>query len=155
MLGLCLRAAGADKRIFIGQFLKDDDYSEILALKKFLPQIKVEQYGAGEGFIKKGNPSERDISCAKRGYDAIYAAVSSGDFDLVIADELNVACYYDLISPEQILYLMEQKASHTELVITGRYAKEEVMEAADLVTEMKQVKHYYEQGVPARVGIEK
>ncbi len=155
MLGLALRASGAGKKVYIGQFLKDDEYSEIIALRTYLPQITVEQFGAGKGFIKKGNASDEDIKCAKTGYEKGYEAATSGEYDLVILDEFNVAMYYELVTSDEAFALMEEKASHTELILTGRYAQEEVMERADLVTEMKEVKHYYKAGVNARVGIEK
>ncbi len=155
MLGLALRAAGAGKKVYIGQFLKDDEYSEIKALRTYLPQIEVEQFGAGKGFIKKGNASKEDIQCAKEGYRKGYEAATSGAYDVVILDEINVAMYYELVTKEEAFALMDAKAEHTELILTGRYAEEAVIEKADLVTEMTEIKHYYKAGVDARVGIEK
>ncbi len=154
MLGLTLRASGADKSVFIGQFMKEDKYSEISALERFLPQVTVEQYGSGGGFVDPSDPSQADLSCARRGYESILAAATSGSYDIVIADEINVAAYMNLLSVQDILSLIEQKSPHTELVLTGRYAAKEVVEAAHLVTEMTEIKHYYNIGVPSRVGIE-
>ncbi len=154
MLGLALRASGAGKKIFIGQFLKQGDYSEIKAIKKFLPDITLEQFGAGGKCFAKGSESENDISAAKEGYQHALHAVSSGEYDLVILDEINVAVSMELLTEEQQLRLMEQKSEGTELVMTGRYASEKIIERADLVTEMTMIKHYFNDGVNARVGIE-
>ncbi len=154
MLGLALRASGAGKKIFIGQFLKQGDYSEIKAIKTFLPEIELWQFGAGGKCFSKGSETVNDINAAKDGYERALGAVSSGEYDLVILDEINVAVNMELLSEEQQLRLMEEKAQGTELVMTGRYASDKVIERADLVTEMTLIKHYFNDGVNARVGIE-
>lgn len=155
MLGLTLRAVGSGKRVYIGQFMKDDDYSEITALKTYLPMVTVEQYGAGKGFIRKDNIPPDQIDCAKSGYSRAMAALTGGSYDIVILDEINVAAFFTLLTEAEVLALMEAKPETVELVLTGRYAAQSVIDRADLVTEMTEVKHYYEQGVMARVGIEK
>lgn len=155
MLGLTLRAAGAGFRIYIGQFMKDDEYSEISALRRFLPQVTVEQYGDGGGFIRKGGENTEARAAAQEGYQKALAALSSGAYDLVILDECNVALYMELLTEEQVHQLIDSKPVATELVLTGRYAADSVIARADLVTEMTQVKHYFEQNVRARVGIER
>lgn len=155
MLGLTLRASGADKKIYIGQFMKDDEYSEIKALRKFLPNVTVEQYGTGKGFAKKGDLKDYDISCGNNGYDRAMEILEQDEYDIYIFDEINVAVYMEILNEKQILDLMDKKPEHAELVLTGRYALESVKEKADLVTEMKEIKHYFSQGVKARVGIEK
>ncbi len=154
MLGLALRACGAGKKIYLGQFMKDEEYSEIKAIKNFLPQVTVEQYGTHEGFVAKGKASENDLECARNGYEKAYCAATSGVYDVVLIDEINVAAYMELLKDDDLLRLIEDKAAHTELVLTGRYASKAVIERADLVTEMGEIKHYYKQGVPARTGIE-
>lgn len=152
-LGLTLRAAGAGLRVYIAQFMKSGDYSEIKALERFGDQITVEQYGTGH-FIR-GKPSPEDEKAAKQGLRAIRKALASGSYDVVIMEEGNVAAMVGLFPLEAILSLMSGKPAGVELIITGRGAAPQVIEQADLVTEMKAVKHYYEDGVAARVGIEK
>ncbi len=152
-LGLALRAAGAGLKIYIGQFIKSAEYCEIKALHRFAGQITVAQFGRG-CFIK-GDPCDADIEMARKGLAALREALLSRNFDLVIADEANVAFGCGLIGEADLLDLIEIRPSGVELVLTGRNAPEAVMERADLVTEMREVKHYYQQGVLARVGIEK
>ena len=152
-LGLAVRAAGAGFKVFIGQFLKVGDYSEIKALKRFSDLVTIEQYGKGR-FIK-GEPAEEDIKLAQNGLKRLKHVVSSGNYQVVIVEEGNVAANYGLINHKDILELMDSRHSGTELIITGRGATPEMIAKADLVTEMRPIKHYYETGVVARVGIEK
>ena len=151
-LGLAIRAAGAGLRVYIVQFLKKGDYSEIKALSKF-ENITVEQYGLGS-FVK-GNPSEADKAAGTLGYQRLCDLLKKNEHDLVIAEEANVAVMCNLFTEQDLLTLMDMKPDNMELVITGRGATQSVMDRADLVTEMKEIKHYYKQGVMARVGIEK
>jgi cob(I)alamin adenosyltransferase len=151
-LGLAVRAAGAGLRVYIVQFLKKGDYSEIKALSKF-ENITIEQYGLGK-FVK-GKPSEQDKAAGALGYKRLCDLLKRNEHDLVIAEEGNVAVMCNLFSEADLLALMEMKPDNMELVITGRGATSSVMDKADLVTEMKEIKHYYKQGVVARVGIEK
>ena len=152
-LGLALRAAGAGLKVFIAQFIKSGDYSEIRALSRYKDQITVEQFGRGR-FIK-GQPTPDDVAAAQQGAQAVRKALASGDVAVVILDEGNVAVACGLLSTDDILAIIEQKPGPVELVITGRGADPRVIARADLVTEMTAVKHYYEAGVTARVGIEK
>lgn len=155
MLGLAVRAVGAGLKVYIGQFLKNDDYSEIKTLKEKLPEIRIEQYGSGLGFASKNDLKNEEIQAASQGCAKAAAALASGEYDLVILDEINVALHLGLIEVETVLELIARKPRHTELVLTGRYAHPEIMEKADLITEMTEIKHYYHTGVPAREGIEK
>ncbi len=152
-LGLSLRAAGAGKKVYIAQFLKQGDYSEIKALKQFSGVIVLEQFGLGQ-FVK-GQPTQAEINAARDGLEKARQVLSSGDYDVVILEEANVAVAIGLFPVEDLMDIIRQKPEHVELVITGRGAAPEVMEKADLVTEMKAVKHYYDKGVQARIGIEK
>lgn len=152
-LGLALRAAGAGLKVFIAQFIKSGDYSEIKALERYADLITVKQYGLGR-FIK-GAPAAEDVAAAREGIKAIRQAFSSGDCQVVIMEEGNVAASCGLFPVEEILSLMEEKPDRVELVITGRGADPRVIGKADLVTEMRAVKHYYQAGVAARTGIEK
>lgn len=151
-LGLAVRAAGAGLNVYIVQFLKKGDYSEIKALSRF-ENITIEQYGLGK-FVK-GRPSEEDIAAGKAGYEKLCDILTQGKHDVVIAEEANVAVMCNLFSEDQLLKLIDMKPDHVELVITGRGATEKVIEKADLVSEIQEIKHYYKQGVKARVGIEK
>ncbi len=151
-MGLAIRAAGAGLKVFIVQFMKQGDYSEIKSLAQ-LDHIQVEQYGAGK-FVK-GKPSDQEKDNCNKGYARLISILSAGEHDLVIAEEANVAGMCGLLSEAQILKLMDIKPDHVELVLTGRGATQAVMDRADLVTEMREIKHYYKQGVKARTGIEK
>lgn len=150
--GLALRAAGAGLKVYIVQFLKKGDYSEIKAVSRF-ENITIEQYGLGK-FVK-GKPSDEDIAAGAQGYLKLWEILKKNKHDVVIAEEANVAVTCNLISENELLSLMDAKPDNVELVITGRGATDKVIEKADLVTEMKEIKHYYKQGVTARVGIEK
>lgn len=152
-LGLSVRAAGAGLKVFIAQFLKQGDYSEIKALERFSDSIKIQQYGLGR-FVR-GKPTEEEIMAARKGLADVNQAMRSGKFDLIIVEEGNVAAACGLFEVQELLDLISNKPDNLELVITGRGAAPEVIAQADLVTEMKAIKHYYEKGVAARVGIEK
>ncbi|MEN8246961.1 MAG: cob(I)yrinic acid a,c-diamide adenosyltransferase [Thermodesulfobacteriota bacterium] len=152
-LGLSLRAAGAGLKVFIAQFLKQGDYSEIKALERFSDLIKIEQYGLGR-FVR-GKPTEEEIQAAQKGLQNVKAALLSGAYDVIVVEEGNVAAACGLFEVKDLLDLISQKPDNLELVITGRGAAPEVIAQADLVTEMKEIKHYYYKGVAARVGIEK
>jgi len=153
VLGLSIRAAGAGLKVFIAQFIKKGNYSEIKALKRFSDLITVEQFGGGR-FIK-GNPAAKDIEAARKGIEKIKSIVSSGNYKMVILDEANVAVKLGLFSVEDLLSIIANKAEEVEIVITGRNADQRIIEKSDLVTEMKEMKHYFQKGVKARIGIEK
>nr|WP_321353878.1 cob(I)yrinic acid a,c-diamide adenosyltransferase [uncultured Draconibacterium sp.] len=150
--GLALRAVGAGKKVFFAQFVKGKTYAEIEAVNKFLPDITIKQYGLGCFIVKK--PTEQDIDAAQKGLAEVTEIIQSGQYDVVILDEANIALYYKLFPVESMLETIRKKPGNTELIITGRYAPQEIMDIADLVTEMKEIKHYYPNGVNARKGIE-
>jgi cob(I)alamin adenosyltransferase len=152
-LGLAIRAAGAGLQVFLAQFVKGKQYSELNALKRLADLITVEQYGLPR-FIN-GKPSEPDVEAAHYGLEKLKSSMLSGRFDLIIIDEGNVAVTYGLLSKQDLLDLIAMKPESLELVITGRGALPEIIDKADIVTEMKAVKHYYDKGIGARVGIEK
>lgn len=152
--GLALRAVGHDKKVMIVQFMKgNDQYGEVQAVRKYLPMIRLEQTGT-ENFVDKYNPEEIDVEEAQRGVALGLEAVKSGDYDLVILDEINVAMDFDLVSVEKVLALIESKAEKTDLLLTGRYAPQSIREVADMVTEMGEIKHHFYAGFPAKPGIE-
>jgi cob(I)alamin adenosyltransferase len=151
-LGLSLRAAGAGLRVYIGQFMKTGPFSEIFALKRFSDLITIEQYGTGR-FVT-GAPTPEDVTAARNGLQKAEAAMHAGHYDLIILEEANVALYFGLLSVAELLNLIAGKPEGVELVITGRNAPAEIIDRADLVTEMKCLKHYFNEGIRARTGIE-
>lgn len=151
-LGLALRAVCAGKKVFIGQFIKGMAYSE-LKCTEWLPNITIEQYGR-DCFIRN-DPTPQDIALASEGLKSAGLLLKTGNYDVFILDEVNVALYFKLFTEEEVLALMREKPSHVELILTGRYAPQSIIDQADLVTDMKEVKHYYQQGVKARNGIER
>jgi len=152
-LALCLKAAGAGKKVFLGQFIKGSEYSEIKALKRLDDLIVVEQFGLG-CFID-GAPDPEDRMHAQMGFERVAAILKTNAFDLVVLDEANVALDYDLFSISGFLAAIRNRATGVSVVVTGRNAHPDMIELADDVIEMKEIKHYYHSGVPARVGIEK
>ena len=152
-LGLAIRAFGAGLNVFMAQFVKGMKYSEQEAFRVLSDHLTVKQYGRG-CFIK-GSPSEEDVMVAKKGLEEVKEIMLSGEYQVIILDEANIATFYNLFSVDDLLELINEKPDDIELVITGRKADPRIIEAADLVTEMKEVKHYYQEGVTARVGIEK
>lgn len=151
-LGLSLRAAAAGKKVYIGQFVKGMRYSE-LDLLPTITNITLNQYGRG-CFIDL-EPTEEDISAAQAGLAEMAQILRSGAYDLVVLDEVNIALYYGLITLADLQAALLARAEEVEVVLTGRYAPRELIDLADLVTEMREIKHYYSQGVEARTGIEK
>jgi cob(I)alamin adenosyltransferase len=151
-LGLALRAWGHDLRVIVVQFMKaDPTWGEIVALQRI--GIDVLQVGL-DHWVRKGAVTEEDRAAATAGFRKAREIVLSGLFDVVVLDEIWTALYFDLVDLEAVLALMRERPPAVELVMTGRRAPQEAMAAADLVTEMRQVKHYYDAGVPARPGIE-
>lgn len=149
--GLALRAVCSGKKVYVGQFIKGMKYSETKC-EDYLPNIEIHQFGQ-DCFIDK-EPTENDMRLANEGYEECKKAISSGRYDVVILDEITIAIYFKLISTDMVLKLMNEKPENVELVITGRYAPDELVENADLVTNMEEVKHYYEKGVLSRAGID-
>ncbi len=151
-LGLALRAAGAGHRVFIAQFIKKGKTSEHKALERFSDLIEIKQFGTG--FIRTEEQLPAAIKAALKGFSIIEQILKSGEYDMVILDEINVAVFKKLIPLEDVLRLLDFKPANVELVLTGRYADDRIIEKADLVTEMREVKHYFSAGVKARKGIE-
>ncbi|MFC2157540.1 cob(I)yrinic acid a,c-diamide adenosyltransferase [Acidobacteriota bacterium] len=154
-LGQALRAAGRGLNTYIGQFLKGQEYGELEAARKLSPHITIEQFGR-KGFIHvTKDPDELDIKMAREGLEKCRSALRSQKYDLVILDEINVALYFKVLTEGDVLGLLDQKPDSVELILTGRHAPDFLIQRADLVTEMKEVKHYYAQGIKARDGIER
>lgn len=150
-LGLALRAAGAGLKVYIGQFVKGKFYSELNALKKF-GNIKVEQFGKG-CFIKT-EPTQKDIDLAETGLARIKEIIVKKSYDVIILDEINIALDLKLLKLEEAVKVIKGVPKRTELILTGRSAHPKILKIADLISEIKEVKHYYRKGVRARKGIE-
>lgn len=150
-LGLALRAAGAGLKVYIGQFAKGRRYSELNSLAK-IKNIKLEQFGAS-CFINK-TPRQLDRDLAQKGFQKIELVINQRKFDVVILDEINIAVYYNLLDVKDVLKLIKGAGKKCELVLTGRYAHPQILKAADLISEIKETRHYYKKGQAARKGIE-
>ena len=151
-LGQAVRAAEAGMKVYFAQFVKGKPYSEISMIENRIPEITIKQYGLGCFIVDK--PSLEDINAARKGLQEIEDIIISGEYDMIVLDEVTIALYYKLFSVDDVIKVLQIKPNKTEIVITGRYAPDELIEIADLVTEMKEVKHYYNMGVEAREGIE-
>jgi cob(I)alamin adenosyltransferase len=152
-LGLALRAIGQGLKVYMIQFMKgDSEYGELRAIRD-LPNFVVCQYGRS-AFVNREHPAKEDLRLAREGLTRAREVIASGEYDLVILDEINVALDFKLVNLKDVLALIENRPEATELVLTGRYAPRQIIEAADLVTEMKEIKHYFRQGRRGRDGIE-
>lgn len=150
-IGLAVRAACAGKRVFVGQFVKGMKYSET-KISDLLPNLEIVQLGLN-CFINQA-PSQEDITAAQAGLQEMNLVIQSGDYDLVILDEVTIAIYFKLLAVEAVIDVIRNRPAGMELVCTGRYAPQELIDLADLVTDMKEIKHYYQQGVLSREGID-
>ena len=153
-LGLALRAAGAGLKIYIGQFIKGMHYSELNSLAQY-SNIDLEQYG--QGCFIYNEPTQEDITLAQKGLARARSLLCAPNclYDMVILDEINIAIHLKLLAIDEVIKLINDKNPAVELILTGRYAPSEVIQLADLVTEMQEIKHYYQKGIEARSGIEK
>lgn len=151
-IGLAVRAAGAGLRVFIGQFMKMGAYSEIKALQCFGEKIVCRQYGDGRWIAAR--PTEVEVELARQALEEIRGIITSEEYQVVVLDEIIMATWFGLLETQDLIDLIDSRPVHVELVLTGRRAGQELIDHADLVTEMCEVKHYYQNGVLARKGIE-
>ena len=151
-LGLSLRAICNGYSVFFGQFLKGQDYSELKAVES-LQNFTIRQYGTANFVFN--NQSEKDIQMAKEGLSDIKREMLTNNYDIIVMDEVNIAIHKNLITVDDVIDILKLRPENTEMILTGRYAHEKLIEIADLVTEMKEIKHYYTQGVMSRAGIER
>lgn len=152
-LGLALRASGHRLCTYIGQFMKGQRYGEMDALRDN-PFITLEQYGQPR-CIHREEVTTEHISSAQRGLDRARKAMMSDRYDLIVLDEVNVSIWFGLLTVEDVLSFLDEKPKYVEVILTGRRAPQRLIDRADLVTEMLEVKHYYGRGVDARIGIER
>jgi len=153
-LGQAVRAAGFGLKTYIAQFMKEYPYNELISLKHLSEWITIEQFGGDEFVYKKELPGVEELSKANNGLQTAREKMLSSEYDVIILDEAIVAIYFKLIETKEIVEFIKAKPENVELILTGRYCPEELIELADLVTEMKEVKHYYQKGITSRRGIE-
>jgi cob(I)alamin adenosyltransferase len=153
-IGQAVRAAGFGLRTYIAQFMKEYPYNELNSLKKLSEWIKIEQFGGDEFVYKKELPSKEELEKASKGLQISREKMLSSEYDLIILDEAIVAIYFKLIETKELIEFIKAKPDNVELILTGRYCPSELIDAADLVTEMEEVKHYYQKGITSRRGIE-
>ena len=154
-LGLALRAAGHRFKVLMIQFLKGGiAYGELQSAKKLAPYLTIVPMGR-ENFVNKKKPDPMDVLLAQKAWELAQRSVHSQKYPLVILDEINVAVEYGMVPLKELLALMKNKPENVELVLTGRWARPEVLRRADLVTEMREIKHYYKKGIESRIGIER
>ncbi len=151
-IGLGVRAVGAGLHVYMVQFMKGRRYSELDGIRH-LPNFTVVQFGRDE-FVSKEKPDQVDIDLAVKGLHHAQEIIKKGTYDLVILDEINVALDYKLLSLHDVLQLLKDKPTHTELVLTGRHAHPEIIKHADLVSELLEIKHPFQKGVLCRKGID-
>ncbi len=153
-LGLALRAAGAGMKTAVIQFMKGQHYSELNSIKQLSEYITIEQYGSPRFCMPDDSNMDEHLDYARRGYARSLDLLRKPGYKVIILDEIVTAMTLKLISLDDLLNLISIRPRDRELIITGRGATPEIIAACDLVTEMKEVKHYYQQGIQAREGIE-
>ncbi len=152
-VGLAIRAAGHEINSYIGQFMKGQPYGEVAALREHR-NITIEQFGSAH-CLRREETTEEDRSRAHRGLKKAREAMLSGSYEVIVLDEINVAVWFGLVAEDDVLDFLACRPANVEIVLTGRKATERLIQEADLVTEFRQVKHYYEKGILARDGIER
>ncbi len=153
-IGLAVRAAGCGLRTLLIMFMKEFPYSEIESLHHLSEWITVEQYGNDEFVLRRQPPSTADRDVARKALSRARQGMLNGDYDIIVLDEICVAAHFGLVAVDELLPTLDERPESVELILTGRYCPPEWIERADLVTEMKDIKHYYRQGILARKGFE-
>jgi cob(I)alamin adenosyltransferase len=151
-IGLGVRAAGDGLKVLMIQFMKGRRYSELDALQQ-MKNFTVVQFGRDE-FVSKEKPAQVDIDLAQKGLAFAKEVIHNQIYDVVILDEINVALDYRLITLDDVLQLLKEKPESLELVLTGRYASPEIIQHADVVSEILEIKHPYQKGLLSRKGID-
>ena len=154
-LGLALRQVGWNRKVLFIQFMKGKGnvYGERVAAERFLPLLEIEQHGRDE-FVNLGNPAEVDAELARKALRRAGEAMASGEYGMVVLDEVNVAMAAGMIDPSEVLAILDKRHKDTDVVLTGRYCPKEIEDRADMVSEVREVKHHFKRGVPARKGVE-
>lgn len=152
-LGIAIRAAGYGMKTYMGQFMKGQHYGELTALSDH-PCITIEQYGDVE-CVHREKITEKHTDQAQEGLKRAREMMLSNQFDIIILDEINVAVWFGLLEQEKVMEVLRERPEHVEIILTGRRASESLIEIADLVSDIKEVKHYYNRGVKGRTGIDR
>ncbi|MDO8124561.1 MAG: cob(I)yrinic acid a,c-diamide adenosyltransferase [Candidatus Hermodarchaeota archaeon] len=152
-LGLGLRAAGHGFEVYMIQFMKGQiNYGELEAVKR-IPNFTIRQFGRPD-FVDRTKPDPKDIELAKAALEHAQEIIKKTNVDFLILDEVNVAIDFGLVSEQEVITLIKSRPSHMEIILTGRCAHPKIVEIADLVSEVKEVKHPYQKGIGARRGVE-
>ncbi len=152
-LGVAIRAAGYGMKTYIGQFMKGQHYGELTALSDH-PCITIEQYGDTD-CVHREKATQKHIDQAHHGLERARQILVSNQYDIIILDEINVAIWFDLVTLENVIELLDERPENVEVILTGRRAPAALIEIADMVSDVKEIKHYYNRGVKARTGIER
>jgi len=153
-MGQALRAIGHGLKVLMIQFMKGKKYGEVLAAEKYLAGMLTMVQCGLDSFVMKNDPAPVDIELARQGLALAKKAVASGDYQMVVLDEINVALDFKLVELQDVIEVIKTKPASLDLVLTGRYAPLEVIELADMVSEIREIKHHYAQGIKERAGIE-
>ncbi|MBN1320841.1 MAG: cob(I)yrinic acid a,c-diamide adenosyltransferase [Thermoleophilia bacterium] len=154
-LGMAVRAIGQGFRVIVLQFLKGTwRYGELETAKRLAPDLSIRPLGEGFVHVNPENPAPKDVACAQRAWEVCKETLRSGEYDMVILDELNTTISYGLLPVDEVIAVLRARPPRVHVVITGRGAHPKMVEYADLVTEMKEIKHPYQSGATARKGIE-
>jgi cob(I)alamin adenosyltransferase len=154
-MGMALRAAGHDFKVLMIQFIKGGwEYGELTSIKKLNPNFKIVPMGTGFTNLGHRKPNENDIKIASHAWEYSKERIASGEYDMIILDEINYAVSYGLIPVDEVVEAVRSRPRHTHMVLTGRNADPKIIEMADLVTEMKLIKHPFRSGIKAQEGIE-
>lgn len=153
-VGQALRTVGHGNKVLMIQFMKGKKYGEVLAAEKYLAGMLTTIQCGLDSFVMKDNPAPVDVELARQGLNLAKKAITSGDYQMVILDEINVALDFRLVPMEDVIEVIKTKPASLDLVLTGRYAPAEVTELADMVSEVREIKHHYAQGTKERAGIE-
>lgn len=152
-MGQALRAVGHGLKVLVIQFMKGKKYGEVLAVEKYLPDITIYRCGL-DSFVMRGNPAPIDVELAVQGLNIAKKELSSGEYNMVILDEINVALDFKLLSIDDVVEMIKNKPPSVDMILTGRYAPPEIIAVADTVSEIQEIKHHYSAGVKERAGIE-
>ena len=151
--GQALRAVGQGYKVLVVQFMKGRKYGEFIAAEKYLPLLTVHRFGL-DSFVMRDNPAAVDIELAQRGFEFAKKTIASGKYNMIILDEINVAMDFKLIDLKQVVEMIKHKPPALDLILTGRYAANEIIRLADTVSEVQEIKHHYAAGIKDRAGIE-
>jgi len=151
--GQALRAVGQGYHVLVVQFMKGRKYGEFKAAKEYLPNITVKLVGL-DSFVMRDNPAPIDVEMAQKGFAFVKKAIKSGKYNMVIMDELNVAMDFKLVDTKEVIEMIENRPPGVDLIMTGRNAPAEIINIADTVSEVKEIKHHYAAGIKDRAGIE-